>query len=106
MRRSFRLCRDLLPAPLITRGDTQFPCTGGTIMQGDHAYRRRKLGARSTLIAAGAVGALCLPAAPVSAASVPVSPTPVSVTFLLVDTGTTETIRQVADCNGTMYAVG
>ena len=32
-------------------------------MQHDQACRRKKLGVRGALIAAGAVGALCLPAA-------------------------------------------
>jgi hypothetical protein len=75
--------------------------------QGEHAQRRGKLGVRSALIAVGAVGALCLPAAPASAATGPVSPTPVAGTPVLAPTGTiTETIRQVADCGGLMYAVG
>jgi hypothetical protein len=72
----------------------------------DHACRRKKLGVRSALIAAGAAGALCLPAAPASAATGPVSPRPVAGTPTLVATGTTEEIRQIADCGGTMYAVG
>src|SRR5215472_17215443 len=77
------------------------------MLQGDHAHRRGKLGVRSALIAVGAAGALCLPAAPAVAATGPVSPTPMAGTPTLVATGTTtETIRQVADCGGTMYAVG
>jgi hypothetical protein len=72
----------------------------------DHACRRKKLGVRGALIAASAVGALCLPAVPASAATGPVSPTPVAGTPTLVATGTTEEIRQIVDCGGTMYAVG
>jgi len=75
-------------------------------MHGDHALRRRIRGACSALIAAGAVGALCLPVASASAATGPVSPTPVSGTPVLVPNGTTEEIRQIADCGGFMYAVG
>jgi len=76
------------------------------MLQGDHAQRRRKLGARCALIAASTVGALCLPAAPALAQTGPVSPTPVAGTPTLVATGTTEEIRQIADCGGNMYAVG
>ena len=77
------------------------------MQQGDHAHRRRKLGARGALIAATAAGALCLPSAPALAQTGMVSPMPVAGTPTLVATGTTvETIRQVADCGGTMYAVG
>jgi hypothetical protein len=74
-------------------------------MQEDHA-RRRKLGVRSALIAAGAAGAFCLPVVSAVAQTGPVSPTPVAGTPTLVDTGTTEQIRQLVDCGGTMYAVG
>jgi hypothetical protein len=76
------------------------------MLQGEHAHWRRKIGVRSALLAASTVGALCLPAAPASAATGPVSPTPVAGTPTLVATGTTEEIRQIADCDGTMYAVG
>jgi hypothetical protein len=76
------------------------------MLQGEHARRRRKLGVRSALIAGLAATAVCLPAAPTLAQSGPVSPTPVPGTPTLVATGTTEEIRQIADCNGTMYAVG
>src|SRR5580658_5903622 len=76
------------------------------MQQGDHAHRRRKLGACSALIAVATAGALSLPAAPALAQTGPVSPTPVAGTPTLVDTGTTEQIRQLADCGGTMYAVG
>src|SRR5215471_11306836 len=86
-------------------GEPPIPRTGGFIMH-DHACRRKKLGVRGALIAAGTVGALCLPAVPASAATGPVSPTPVAGTPTLVATGTTEEIRQIADCGGTMYAVG
>ena len=76
--------------------------------QGRHAHRRRRLGLSlgGALTAGIAAGALCLPAPPALAATGPVSPTPVGGTPVLAPNGTTETIRQVADCNGTMYAVG
>ena len=44
------------------------------------------------------------PASPALAGAV--SPTPVNGTPTLVDTGTTEQIRQLVQCGGTMYAVG
>ena len=76
-------------------------------MQEDHGRRRRKLGAASVVIAGIAAGALCLPAVPAVAQTGPVAATPVAGTPVLAPTGTTtETIRQVADCGGTMFAVG
>ena len=75
--------------------------------QEERARHRRRLGVGGVLIAGLTAGTLCLPAAPAMAATGPVSPTPVAGTPTLVATGTiTETIRQVADCGGTMYAVG
>ena len=76
------------------------------MLQGKHAQRRKKLGVRSALIAASTGAVLCLPAAPAVAQTGPVSPTPVAGTPTLVATGTTEEIRQIADCGGNMYAVG
>jgi hypothetical protein len=76
------------------------------MLQGNHAQGRRKLGVRGALIAVASAGALCLPAAPALALTGPVSPTPVAGTPTLVANGTTEEIRQIADCGGTMYAVG
>jgi hypothetical protein len=82
------------------------------MQQGNHGHRRRALGVLSALAAATAAGALCLPVAPAMAKAPrvtqtgPVSPTPEAGTPTLVDTGTTEQIRQLADCGGTMYAVG
>src|SRR5215468_4869887 len=76
------------------------------MQQGEHARRRRRFGAGSALIAGIAASALCLPAAPALAATGPVSPTPVAQTPTLAPTGTTETVRQVAECGGNMYAVG
>jgi hypothetical protein len=76
------------------------------MQQGKHAHRRRRLGVGSALIAGIAASALCLPAAPALAQTGPVSPTPVAGTPTLVPNGTTEEIRQIADCGGTMYAVG
>jgi hypothetical protein len=70
-----------------------------------------KQGARGALIAGMAAVACCLPA-PASAA--PASPAlagavPLAAangTPTLVDTGTTEQVRQLVDCGGIMYAVG
>src|SRR5690348_2422668 len=76
------------------------------MLEGKHAQRRRKLGVRSALIAAGTGAVLCLPAAPAVAQTGPVSPTPVAGPAALVATGTTEEVRQLADCGGNMYAVG
>ena len=76
------------------------------MQQGQHGHRRRRLRVGSALIAGIAAGALSLPAAPALAATGPVSPTPVAGTPVLVPNGTTEEIRQIADCGGTMYAVG
>jgi hypothetical protein len=76
------------------------------MQQGETAHRRRRLGIGSALIAGIAASALCLPAAPALGAAGPVSRTPAMGTPTLVPNGTTETIRQVADCGGTMYAVG
>jgi len=70
-----------------------------------------KQGARGALIAGAVAGACCLPAsalaAPASQALAgAVSPTPASGTPTLADTGTTEQVRQLVQCGGTMYAVG
>jgi hypothetical protein len=72
----------------------------------DRARRQALVVTRSTLIAGAIVTVLCVPAMPALAQTGKVSPTPVAGTPTLVDTGTTETIRQLADCGGTMYAVG
>src|SRR5437899_12412510 len=113
MRRSLRLRRDLLPSQLIDPGEPPIPLdageptiprTGGSMHQGQHGHRRRRLGAGSALIAAGAVGALCLPVAPASAATGPVSPTPVSGTPTLVDTGPPKTTPQAPAVTGTRHA--
>ena len=74
--------------------------------RGDHARPKALLGARSALIAGVIVTALCVPAMPAQAQTGKVSPNPEAGTPALVTTGTTETIRQLADCGGTMYAVG
>ncbi|HEX9359644.1 MAG TPA: hypothetical protein VF933_38250 [Streptosporangiaceae bacterium] len=55
--------------------------------------------------AALAVGMVAA-AAPAGAATGPVSATPASGTPQLASTGTTEQVRQLAQCGGTMYAVG
>jgi hypothetical protein len=70
-----------------------------------------KHGARGALIAGIAAVTCCLPA-PASAVPVSavlagaVSPTPTQGTPTLVDTGTTEQIRQLVQCGANMYAVG
>jgi hypothetical protein len=70
-----------------------------------------KQGALGALIAGIVAGACCLPATARAAPASPalagaVSPTPVNGTPTLADTGTTEQIRQLVQCGGTMYAVG
>jgi hypothetical protein len=60
--------------------------------------------ARVGLAAAAVVGA-CL-ALPAQAATGPVSSTPAVGTPQLATTGSTEQVRQLAQCGGTMYAVG
>jgi hypothetical protein len=58
-------------------------------------------------LAAAAVMALAWAAAPAAqAATGPVSSTPAAGTPQLASTGTTEQVRQLAQCGGTMYAVG
>ena len=70
-----------------------------------------KRGARGALVAGIAAGACCLPASALAAPASPalagaVLPVPASGTPTLVNTGTTEQIRQLVQCGGTMYAVG
>jgi hypothetical protein len=70
-----------------------------------------KRGARGALIAGVVAGACCLPASALAAPAGqalagPVSPTPAKGTPTLADTGTTEQVRQLVRCGGTMYAVG
>ena len=70
-----------------------------------------KQGVRGALIAGMAAVACCLPATASAAPASPalagaVSPVPANGTPTLVDTGTTEQIRQLVDCGGIMYAVG
>ncbi len=72
----------------------------------DHARPWAGLGACSALIAGVIVSALCVAALPALAQTGKVSPNPEAGTPTLVDTGVTETIRHLADCGGTMYAVG
>jgi hypothetical protein len=80
-------------------------------MQRNGAQPWGKQGARGALIAGIAAAACCLPAAASAAPASPalagaVSPTPASGTPTLASTGTTEQIRQLVQCGGTMYAVG
>jgi hypothetical protein len=57
-------------------------------------------------LASAAVLALAWSAAPAQAATGPVSATPAAGTPQLANTGATEQVRQLAQCGGTMYAVG
>jgi len=80
-------------------------------MQRNRAQLWGKQGARGALIAGAAAFACCLPATASAAPASPalagaVSPTPTLGTPTLVDTGTTEQIRQLVQCGTTMYAVG
>ena len=74
--------------------------------------RRGRTGARRALAAGATAGICCLSLSvmagtPALAQTGPVSPTPVAGTPTLVATGTTtEQIRQLVDCGGTMFAVG
>jgi hypothetical protein len=61
--------------------------------------------ARVCLVAAAAVTAASM-AGPAQAATGPVSSTPAVGTPQLATTGSTEQVRQLAQCGGTMYAVG
>ena len=61
--------------------------------------------ARVGLASAAVLTAVCS-ALPAQAATGPVSSTPASGTPQLNTTGTTEQVRQLAQCGGTMYAVG
>jgi hypothetical protein len=61
--------------------------------------------ARVGVASAAAVVAVCS-ALPAQAATGPVSSTPAVGTPQLATTGTTEQVRQLAQCGGTMYAVG
>src|ERR1700751_5718601 len=80
---------------------------------------RKPHGLRSAVIAGIAAAGCCalqLPAlasstaahtpAKTTAATGPVLPTPATGTPKLAATGTTETVRQLVKCGGTMYAVG
>jgi hypothetical protein len=61
----------------------------------------------AAILGAGALtGSMSLVAGPASAATGPVSSTPAAGTPQLATTGTTEQVRQLAQCGGTMYAVG
>src|SRR5689334_4091817 len=81
-------------------------------MQRNRAQLWGKQGARGALVAGITAVTCCLPALASAAPASPalagaVSPTPTQGTPTLVTTGTTtEQIRQLADCGGTMYAVG
>ena len=80
-------------------------------MQRSSAQLWGKQGARAALIAGIAAVACCLPASASAVSASPalagaVSPTPVNGTPTLVDTGTTEQVRQLVQCGGTMFAVG
>jgi hypothetical protein len=69
----------------------------------------RRFGRWLTFNGAGVAAVLVVGAtglAPAGAATGPVSATPAAGTPQLALTGTTEQIRQLADCGGTMYAVG
>jgi hypothetical protein len=62
------------------------------------------IGVAATAVTALAVAAL--PGSPAGAATGPVSTTPASGTPQLANIGTTQIVRQLAQCGGTMYAVG
>jgi hypothetical protein len=68
------------------------------------AIRRRVVLASAASVAAGAGAVILVGTAVPALASV--SPTPASGTPQLASTGTTEQVRQLVQCGGTMYAVG
>jgi len=73
--------------------------------------RRGRTGARRALAATATAGVCCLSLSvmagtPALAQTGPVSSTPAIGTPTLAPTGTTEQIRQLVDCGGTMFAVG
>jgi hypothetical protein len=70
------------------------------------AHLHPKLKVRLGLAAAVVVPALAWSALPAQAATGPVSNTPAAGTPQLVQTGTTEKVRQLVPCGGTIYAVG
>jgi len=74
--------------------------------QSHRIQRRGGLSACGALAAGITASVLCLPTAPALAQTGPVSPTPAVGTPTLVNTQTTEQIRQIVQCGGTMYAVG
>jgi hypothetical protein len=61
---------------------------------------------RALVSAAALMLSMMWTAAPASAQTGPVSSTPASGTPQLANTGTTEQVRQLVQCGGTMYAVG
>src|SRR5581483_4676634 len=64
---------------------------------------------RGALLAGAAASVCCLgiaPGTPAQAQSGPVSATPAAGTPTLAPNGTTEQVRQLVQCGGTMYAVG
>jgi hypothetical protein len=63
------------------------------------------IGAGALVLSALALGTVGL-AGPASAATGPVSRTPAAGTPQLATTGTTEQVRKIVQCGGTMYAVG
>src|SRR5258705_11058965 len=63
------------------------------------------LGAGALVLSALALGPMGL-AGPASAATGPVSRTPAAGTPQLATTGTTQQVRKIVKCGGTMYAVG
>ena len=67
---------------------------------------RGKWRARIMAGAAALAAGVTWSAIPASAATGPVSATPASGTPQLANTGTTQQVRQLAQCGGTMYAVG
>jgi hypothetical protein len=68
---------------------------------------RHSKGLAKILLSAGALALSTIwIAGPASAATGPVSATPASGTPQLANTGTTQQVRQLVQCGGTMYAVG
>ena len=86
---------------------TRFGTQRITCLRGELMMKSFRIG-RMTRIAltSAAVLAVSWAALPAQAATGPVSSTPAAGTPQLAATGTTEQVRQLAQCGGTMYAVG
>src|SRR5580704_15697840 len=90
----------------VTR-NTSGKCSALSLRGGRQMMGRFRPGIKTrACLASAAVLAFAWSAAPAQAATGPVSSTPAAGTPQLANTGATEQVRQLAQCGGTMYAVG